>query len=91
MKKLIKRLVCDWFHVGGIIERDHEGRINWRCLKCGRWGDNPVSKETERHVFDSAMQPNQVMADLIFGYRSEEKYSCKRSTPTPTTSHFPET
>lgn len=40
----IKHKLCDWFHAGGRIKRDEQGRINWQCDTCGRWG-TPVEKE----------------------------------------------
>ena len=43
----LSTLWCDWTHGGGRIERDHLGRINWRCAKCGRWSDSPVSRVDE--------------------------------------------
>lgn len=48
MRKLLKRLFCDWFHGGGDVVRDDQDRINWRCRKCGRWSDHPVSHEEEK-------------------------------------------
>lgn len=55
MKKWLKRLMCDWTHGGGEIMRDDEGRINWRCGKCGRWSDKPVPVDDERRQTDSAI------------------------------------
>lgn len=49
---MLKTLWCDLFHVGGRIERDDQGRINWRCSKCGRWSDHPVPREMEREMID---------------------------------------
>ena len=43
----VSRLWCDWTHGGGSIERDEQGRINWRCRKCGRWSPHPVSLKDE--------------------------------------------
>jgi hypothetical protein len=41
----LTKLWCGWFHGGGHIMRDSQDRLNWRCAKCGRWGDDPVSHE----------------------------------------------
>jgi len=38
---------CRWTHGGGRIERDEHGRLNWRGVKCGRWGDHPVERKDE--------------------------------------------
>lgn len=40
---------CSWFHGGGEIKRDCYDRINWQCVKCGRWS-TPVDKRTERLI-----------------------------------------
>lgn len=52
------RFVCEWFHGGGQIDRDPQGRINWRCSHCGRWSDNPVPLADEhaaiRHLLEGA-------------------------------------
>lgn len=58
----LKDLWCDWTHGGGYILRDPSGRVNWQCMRCGRWVD-PISLEDEARVFDnavknSATQPN---------------------------------
>ena len=42
-----RKLWCNWFHGGGHIHRDEQGRLNWRCTKCGRWGDCPVELQDE--------------------------------------------
>jgi len=47
----IKTKLCDWFHGGGRIKRDQQGRINWQCDTCGRWG-TPVEKEDEDRMID---------------------------------------
>ena len=39
IKATLKRWWCNWTHGGGAITRDPEGRINWKCSKCGRWSD----------------------------------------------------
>ena len=44
------KLWCDWTHGGGHIDRDVQGRINWRCGKCGRWSDSPVPLNEEAAV-----------------------------------------
>lgn len=43
----LARLWCYWMHGGGNIQRDDQDRLNWRCAKCGRWGDNPVPVRAE--------------------------------------------
>lgn len=50
-----RKLVCHFFHRGGEVARDDQGRINWRCLKCGRWSDHPVGHEKELEVLDGVM------------------------------------
>jgi len=47
MTAALKNLWCDFTHGGGKIHRDAQGQINWRCSKCGRWSDNPVSLTNE--------------------------------------------
>ena len=42
---------CSWFHGGGEIKRDCYDRINWQCVKCGRWS-TPVDKQTERVMME---------------------------------------
>jgi len=57
MTDLVERLRvfwCSWTHGGGQILRDPSDRINWQCLKCGRWS-TPVSHEDERAVVDAAI------------------------------------
>lgn len=54
--KFLKNMWCDLTHGGGRIERDDMDRINWRCAKCGRWSDHPVSHEDERRQTDAAMR-----------------------------------
>jgi hypothetical protein len=49
------RIICRWLHGGGDISRDEQGRINWRCRKCGRWSDNPVPLDEERRTVDNAI------------------------------------
>ena len=47
IKAKLKSWWCGLTHGGGVITRDPEGRINWRCSKCGRWSDPiPLSKES---------------------------------------------
>ena len=46
---------CAITHAGGRIERDSEGRINWRCATCGRWSDYPVPIDEERRSTDAAI------------------------------------
>ena len=53
--RFLKNMWCDLTHGGGRIERDEMGRINWRCAKCGRWSDFPVSHEDERRQTDAAI------------------------------------
>ena len=60
MKNWIKKQWCSYFHGGGTIERDSEGRINWRCAHCGRWSDMPVSLEEEIAQFDKDLLDWQV-------------------------------
>ena len=43
----LSTLWCEWVHNRGHIERDDQGRINWRCAKCGRCSDIPVSRVDE--------------------------------------------
>lgn len=50
----LKLLWCDLFHGGGTIKRDHYGRINWQCSKCGRWSI-PVDKQTENQITDRSI------------------------------------
>jgi len=45
--EIAARWWCRWTHGGGRVERDEQGRLNWRCTKCGRWGDYPVSLKDE--------------------------------------------
>lgn len=52
MTNYFQKVWCNFTHGGGAIERDAEGRINWRCAKCGRWSDHPVSESDERLVID---------------------------------------
>jgi hypothetical protein len=54
MINCLKSKWCDWFHGGGLIKRDHLGRINWQCSKCGRWAE-PVEVEEERATTDSEL------------------------------------
>lgn len=54
--ELIKRLWCDWFHAGGHVERDPQGRINWRCITCGRWHVDPVPPEDEERAVRLALK-----------------------------------
>lgn len=42
---------CEWFHNGGRLERDEQGRINWRC-ECGRWSDTPIPLGEELAVIE---------------------------------------
>jgi len=42
LRKALADACCAYFHGGGHIERDEQGRINWRCATCGRWSGNPV-------------------------------------------------
>ena len=53
MNRWLFRLMCDWTHGGGRILRDDQGRINWRCDKCGRWSDSPVPLDDERRQTDA--------------------------------------
>lgn len=48
--KMLKSFWCNVFHGGGDIARDEHGRINWRCRKCGRFSDFPVSHAEENAV-----------------------------------------
>lgn len=45
---------CSWTHGGGHITRDPLNRINWQCLRCGRWSD-PISHEDETATINSAL------------------------------------
>lgn len=56
MRAWIAKIWCSWTHGGGDITRDEQGRINWRCRKCGRWSDYPVSHEEERRVSEREMR-----------------------------------
>jgi hypothetical protein len=47
----IQEAWCSTTHAGGYVKRDAQGRINWQCARCGRWGD-PVSIEDERDMVD---------------------------------------
>lgn len=49
LRDIIHRTICDWFHGGGYIKRDAEGRINWQCHHCGRWA-TPVDHESEAAI-----------------------------------------
>jgi hypothetical protein len=49
LRDIINRTLCDWFHGGGHIKRDAEGRINWQCHHCGRWA-TPVDHESEAAI-----------------------------------------
>lgn len=51
LRGLLQDIWCDWVHGGGTIQRDEQGRINWQCSKCGRWGE-PVPLEEERRRVD---------------------------------------
>jgi len=42
-----RKMWCAWFHGGGRLHRNNKGRLNWRCDKCGRWSDYPVSLKDE--------------------------------------------
>lgn len=47
-KPLMRRLFrCWWGACGGMIARDEQGRINWRCDTCGEWSSNPVPLRDE--------------------------------------------
>ena len=51
MVEKIKELWCSWTHGGGTIKRDPYDRINWQCVKCGRWAE-PVDLQTERIIVE---------------------------------------
>lgn len=51
----LARVWCSYTHGGGTIERDPCGRINWQCIKCGRWAD-PVPLCEEAKTTDAAIQ-----------------------------------
>ena len=51
----MRALWCEWTHGGGQVERDGQGQINWRCSKCRRWGDHPVSPKDESSVTRAAL------------------------------------
>ena len=51
MSELFNRLICEWFHGGGSVTRDSNGRINWQCHRCGRWSA-PVSHKEEAAMID---------------------------------------
>ncbi len=55
---------CLWFHRGGNVARDIEGRINWRC-SCGRWSDSPVPLEDERRMTDRHLADYQARQRLV--------------------------
>lgn len=42
---------CEWFHRGGNVLRDPQGRINWCCASCGRWSGYPVPLDEERRAW----------------------------------------
>jgi hypothetical protein len=50
--KWLQGKLCDWFHAGGDIKRDHNGCINWQCRTCGRWGA-PVDRQTEERIVEA--------------------------------------
>ena len=50
--RFLRKLICELFHGGGMVKRDAQGRINWQCSTCGRWGDHPVEPDVERYVVD---------------------------------------
>ena len=43
----LTKLWCEWTHGGGLLHRDGQDRLNWRCSKCGRWSDNPLPVRDE--------------------------------------------
>ena len=45
---------CSFWHGGGDIKRDEQGRINWQCRKCGRWSD-PIEIADEDAVINKAL------------------------------------
>jgi hypothetical protein len=47
----LSELWCDYFHGGGRINRDEQGRINWQCDRCGRWGE-PVEQHVEERIIE---------------------------------------
>lgn len=53
----LRKKWCDWTHGGGHLERDEQDRLNWRCARCGRWGDHPLQKS------DEAMAIERIFAD----------------------------
>ena len=55
IKAKLKSWWCDMTHLGGVITRDPEGRINWQCSKCGRWAD-PSSLSEELLVIDAEIK-----------------------------------
>ena len=55
MMDRLQKLWCEWTHGGGHIQRDQQRRINWRCGKCGRWGDYPVPLKDERQAARAAL------------------------------------
>lgn len=56
LKAWIARKVCDWWHSGGRVKRDPQGRINWQCDTCGRWSDSPVHSAVERAVIADELE-----------------------------------
>lgn len=56
MWERIKVWWCSVTHGGGRIERDDQGRINWRCARCGRWSDHPVSRFEEARTVDREIE-----------------------------------
>lgn len=64
---------CEWFHRGGSVLRDPQGRINWRCASCGRWSGYPVPLDEERRATDRAL----------------EEYRARQRPPAPTTGDTP--
>jgi len=47
MSEWLAEIWCELFHRGGDIKRDSEGRINWQCAKCGRWGTSVTDLEED--------------------------------------------
>ena len=45
-----QKFICDFTHKGGHIKRDSQGRINWQCNTCGRWGDPVPLKDEDKTV-----------------------------------------
>lgn len=53
MIEWLRKRWCELAHGGGRIQHDPQGRVNWRCSRCGRWAD-PVPTDELQRIVDSA-------------------------------------